>query len=635
MSEETSRLGFVFTHRRPVVIGIHWLLWAASFLGAFYVRFEFALPGEYVPNIWLWLGMLLALRSAAAYWFGAFHGLWRYSGLRDLLTLFKMATASTVAFILLIVFADFRGFPRSIFIIDWLGTIMLVGGFRFGVRTIREFASQAHVAGDKQKILIIGAGNAGEMLLREIHKSHAARFIAVGFLDDDERKIGERIHGVRVFGPIASAPVVAKSEEIDEIIIAIPTATGREMRRILAQCKPAGVPIRTIPSMDSLIDGRVSLSQIRAVAIDDLLGREPVQLDTVAVAEFVRGQRVMVTGAGGSIGSELCRQVARFGPSRLTLVERSENALFLIHRELLASFPAVVIEPRLADINDRRRLSDIFEEDAPTVVFHAAAHKHVPMMEWNPGEAVKNNTLGTRLVADLSVAHDVRHFVMVSTDKAVNPTSVMGASKRAAEIYVQARSQRSSTRFITVRFGNVLGSAGSVIPIFQQQIARGGPVTVTHPDMKRFFMTIAEASQLILQAATMGQGGEIFILDMGEPVRIVDLARDLITLSGLEPDNDVEIQFTGIRPGEKLFEELSTTEEHADKTRHPKIFVGKLEPHELASVNRQLDALAAAADSGDPAAVLAELASVVVEYRPPAPVAAAPVTAGAAVIPLR
>ncbi len=361
----------------------------------------------------------------------------------------------------------------------------------------------------------------------------------------------------------------------------------------------------------------MNLSRIREVAIEDLLGREPVQLDEDVVSESMRSRVVMVTGAGGSIGSELCRQICRFGPKHLVLVERFENALFEIHRELIAAFPHVLIEPRIADVCDATRMGMVFTEVRPEVVFHAAAHKHVPMMEWNPGEAIKNNVGGTRCVADLADQHGVQRFVLISTDKAVNPTSVMGASKRVAEIYLQALSQRSSTRFVTVRFGNVLGSAGSVVPIFREQIAKGGPLTVTHPEMRRYFMTIPEASQLVLQAGAMGTGGEIFILDMGEPVKIVDLARDLIILSGLRPDEDIEIRFSGLRPGEKLFEELSTAAEDADRTRHPKVFIGRIAPHEWSAVVEAIGSLLELADSTTPERVRTTLKDIVPEYRMP------------------
>ncbi|MEK7704683.1 MAG: nucleoside-diphosphate sugar epimerase/dehydratase [Myxococcota bacterium] len=610
--------GVFLTYRRAFIIAVHLVLWTLSFLGAFLLRFDFTLPREYNHLVLSWVVVLLGVRSLASFYFGAFHGLWRYSGVRDLIGLFKATTLATGIFVLFVFFTGVRSFPRSVFVIDWLATIILVGGFRFSVRTLRELFNDVRVAGERRKILIVGAGNAGEMLLREIQVNHLARYEPAGFVDDNPAKLGGRIHGVSVLGTLSEVPAIVAREGIVEVIIAIPTATGREMRRIVDACKPAGAPIRTIPSMDSLIDGRVTLSQVRAVAIEDLLGRDPIVLDTPLISELIREQRVMVTGAGGSIGSELCRQVARFQPTTLLLVERAEGALFHVHRELLHDFPEVDIVPRVADIADRARMQALFLEYRPTLVLHAAAHKHVPMMEANVGEAIKNNILGTRTLAELANQHGTGAFVMISTDKAVNPTSVMGATKRAAEMFVQALSEHSATRFIAVRFGNVLASDGSVIPIFQQQIARGGPVTVTHPEMKRYFMTISEASQLVLQAGAMGRGGEIFILDMGEPVRIVDLARDVISLSGLRPDEDIEIQFIGARPGEKLFEELSIAGENADKTRHPKVFVGRLRPTRLEELVPRLDVLVAATATDGDRRLRQRIAELVPEYCPQA-----------------
>ncbi|HSN30115.1 MAG TPA: nucleoside-diphosphate sugar epimerase/dehydratase, partial [Kofleriaceae bacterium] len=407
---------------------------------------------------------------------------------------------------------------------------------------------------------------------------------------------------------------VAESKRAKRALITIANAPGQQIRRITELCRSAGLDTKIIPGIYEIVGDKVNLSRIREVAIEDLLRRDPVQLDEERVGATIRSRIVLVTGAGGSIGSELCRQICRFGPERLVLVERYENALFEIHRELAAQFPHVPIDPRIGDVCDVVRMTQLFESTHPELVFHAAAHKHVPMMEWNPGEAVKNNIGGTRTVADLADKFGVERFVLVSTDKAVNPSSVMGATKRVAEIYLQALSQRSTTRFVTVRFGNVLGSAGSVVPIFKEQIARGGPVTVTHPDMFRYFMTIPEASQLVLQAGAMGQGGEIFILDMGEPVRIVDLARDLITLSGLRPNDDIEIRYSGMRPGEKLVEELSTDAEHADKTKHPKVFIGRIKAHDWEPVSTGVTALVELARAGDTEQVRAALGDIVPEY---------------------
>jgi FlaA1/EpsC-like NDP-sugar epimerase len=608
--------------RRTFVITVHLGLWAAALWLAFLLRFDFRVPTGYLGLLSVWLPVALAVRTATFYRWGLFRGMWRYTGASDLTGIIKATTVGSLVITGLLMFL-FRNLPRSILVIDWLAALTLVGGMRFGIRWLWKSNGRLGAA-RAQRILIIGAGDAGEMLLREIQQRHATRYFPAGLLDDDLLKRGSQIHGVRVLGSIDDLPRVCGATDVEEVIIAVPSATGQQMRRIVGLCKSAGVRFRTIPGIDELIDGRAQVGQLRDVAIEDLLGREPVKLDMQAISSAMQGRVVLVSGAGGSIGSEICRQVCRFEPAALVLVERTENALFNVHRELEAAFPDVPLVPCIADVGDASRMEGIFREHQPSVVFHAAAHKHVPMMECNAGEAVKNNVLGTKTLADIADAHEVERFVMISTDKAVNPTSVMGASKRVAEIYVQALSTRSRTRFVTVRFGNVLGSAGSVIPIFQEQIAAGGPVTVTHPEMKRYFMTIPEASQLVLQAGAMGEGGEIFILDMGKPVRIADLARDLILLSGLKPDEDIEIRYTGMRPGEKLFEELSVASEHTDKTRHPKIFVGRFRPHAWDAVEHNLADLSRIARMR-PGDMRAKLCEIVPEYQPaPEPVVERP-----------
>ncbi len=606
----------ILTYRRVFVVLAHLAMWSASLCGAFLLRFEFDIPPYYLKTLAWWLIEVLCVRSAIHLGMGLFTGLWRYSSSRDLIALVKASVVSTAVFALLVVFIGPTGIPRTVVIMDWLGSVLIVGGVRFSIRAIREIAVQVAKPPPegRKKVLVVGAGDAGEMLMREIVRAHAARFEPVGFVDDAKHKVGEQIHGVPVLGKIALVPELVAEHQVDEVIIAIPSLSGKEMRAIVEMCRETGAHIRTLPGMDRIIDGRVTMSQLQAVKIEDLLGRAPVQLDTDAISDFIRSRVVLVTGAGGSIGSELCRQIARFGPGKLVLVEQAENSLFHIHRHLVREFPDVSVVPAIADICDTKRLESIFTAERPNVVFHAAAHKHVPMMEENPGEAIKNNVFGTKKVADMADAFGVDKFVMVSTDKAVNPTSIMGVSKRAAEIYVQSLSQRSRTHYVTVRFGNVLGSAGSVIPLFQEQIAAGGPVLVTHPEMKRYFMTIPEACQLILQAGTMGNGGEIFVLDMGEPVKIVDLARDLIALSGLNVGEDIEIKFTGIRPGEKLFEELATDDEHADKTKHPKIFVGRFRPYEAERVRQSLDELHGLSDGSDRDRIRRAFARLVPEY---------------------
>jgi FlaA1/EpsC-like NDP-sugar epimerase len=616
MNEDKPFLGMTDPNRRALVVLVQLVVWTASFIGAFLLRFDFAIPAAFVRTILIALPVLLLLRVGSCAQFGLFRGLWRYTGTRDLVALAKASGLSSGAFVLFAVFA-LQGFPRSIFVIDWLAGFMAVGGMRLAIRLTREVSqSSRHSLPDvkQRKVLIVGAGDAGESLLREIQKSHSARYEVVGFVDDNPNKVGVHIHGVRVLGTVPKVPELVRDLEVEEVILAIPSATGRQMRRVVDICKPCEAQVRTIPGIDQLIDGIVFINQIRNVAIEDLLGREPVTLDSHAISEMICGRVLLVTGAGGSIGSEICRQLCKFNPAVLVLLEQAENALYEVHRELCERFPAVRAVPVICDIGDPKRLEHAFATHRPSIVFHAAAHKHVPMMEWNPGEAIKNNVFGTRNVADASDASGVERFVMISTDKAVHPPSILGASKRVAEIYVQSLAQRSETRFVTVRFGNVLGSNGSVIPLFLEQIARGGPLTVTHPEMKRYFMTIPEASQLVLQAATMGRGGEIFILDMGNPVKIVDLARDLVTLSGLRLDEDIEIRFTGMRPGEKLFEELSVAGENADKTRHPKIFVGRQPPSALVSFARHLGELRGLSDGSNETALRTKLREMVPEF---------------------
>jgi FlaA1/EpsC-like NDP-sugar epimerase len=428
-------------------------------------------------------------------------------------------------------------------------------------------------------------------------------------------------------GTIPELEEVARALRASHALITIANASGGEIRRIAEACRSANIQTKIIPGIYELVGGQVSLTRIRDVAIEDLLGREPVELDDAAIGAVVKGHAILISGAGGSIGAELCRQVCRYRPRQLIMVEKSENALFEIERELRGVLDDIDLVACIGDVADHPRMNGIFSQYRPEVVFHAAAHKHVPLMEANPGEAIKNNIFGTKQLADLAAEYGVKSFVMISTDKAVNPTSIMGATKRISEIYVQALSQSAKTQFVAVRFGNVLGSAGSVVPIFKKQIAAGGPVTVTHPDMRRYFMTIPEACQLVLQAGAMGEGGEIFILDMGEPVRIVDLARDVITLSGLVPDEDVMVEFSGVRPGEKLFEELSVDAEQADKTKHPKVFIGKISPHDYDEVARVLESLAAQIDCSSDAQLRALVRTLVPEYAvspAPAPESAPP-----------
>ncbi|MBN1817740.1 MAG: polysaccharide biosynthesis protein [Sedimentisphaerales bacterium] len=502
---------------------------------------------------------------------------------------------------------------EGVIMLDLFCTIMILAGIRMLIRMYHEefFTSPAETL---KRLLIVGAGNAGEGLLREIMRDKVNRFNVVGFIDDDPAKQGMNIHGVTVLGKVDDLPRLCKKHNIDEIAIAMPSASRRQLRHVVQICQGTKLRFQTVPSITDIATGKLRVSQIRDVDINDLLGRDVVELDLENIETFLKDKTILVTGAGGSIGSEMCRQVCQFQPKLLLLVEQAENPLFEIERELRQQYPDVPVKAIVRNITDKERIEQIFAHYGIHVVIHAAAHKHVPLMEINPGEAIKNNIFGTKVIADAADRYGVGNFVMISTDKAVNPTSIMGSSKRIAEMYIQDLNNTSKTHFVTVRFGNVLGSNGSVVPIFKKQIAAGGPVTVTHPEMKRYFMTIPEASQLVLQAATMGHGGEIFVLDMGEPVPIVNLARELITLSGFRPEEDIEIVYTGMRPGEKLFEELSIEGEDMVPTRHPKIGIWKTIPKNRETLISEIDELVKISSSQDYQAIINGIKRLVPEY---------------------
>ena len=469
---------------------------------------------------------------------------------------------------------------------------------------------------DTKGLLIIGAGDCGEKICRDIREDAGLKYHVEGFLDDDLKKVGRKIHGIPVLDSIGKLGPIAKAKAADEIIIAIPTLKPGRMREIVDLCNDTGIPFKTVPSMGELLNGRVSISAVRDVEYRDLLGRKPVQLDRERIGNYLGGECVMVTGAGGSIGQGLCRQVCRYAPDTLLLLERAESPLYEIELELKREFPEIRIIPLLADIQDSDELTVIFQTYAPQIIFHAAAYKHVPMLEAHPWKAVSNNIMGTENMVLMAHKFNCRRFVFVSTDKAVNPANIMGASKRIAEILVQnhSRCNGGTTRFITVRFGNVIGSVGSVIPLFKKQIREGGPVTVTHPDMVRFFMLIPEACQLILQAGAMGKGGEIFVLEMGKPVRIEDMARDLIRFSGFEPDRDIQIEYTGLRPGEKLYEELMTDDENVIPTDHEKIMVLNGKESDMCTVFEDLDILKSLVRSRDRDRITEVIRKIVPEF---------------------
>jgi FlaA1/EpsC-like NDP-sugar epimerase len=575
------------------------LILTGAFLLAYLLRYEFWIPREELPALLHQLPYVVLLQIVALALMGVRTFVWRYVGMTELKAFIEAAAipATVMLLVRLLLSSAHQQWrvPLSIIVMD---TVLAFGGV-LGVRVLRRGLheySDRHAAAvrpvAKTPILLIGAGRTGAAAAREILEHGKTHLEIRGFVDDDPDKRGSVIHGIRVVGTTTDLPRLVPALAIDHVVIAVNEASREQLKRIRDLCDAIPVKVRIVPAMHEILQGTVRISRIRDVQVEDLLGRDQVHLNEADIASMLTGMPVMVTGAGGSIGSELVRQVARFGASSLLLVERSEYALYNIDREVRANWPAVPAHPLLADIADVMRMRHILEEYRPKVIIHAAAHKHVPMVELNPGEAIRNNVLATKALGELACRHGVDVFVLISTDKAVRPRSVMGASKRLAELVVQSLTDRSATRFEAVRFGNVIGSTGSVIPLFREQIAKGGPVTVTHPDMLRYFMTIPEAAQLVLEAAAIGEGGEIFILDMGEPVRILDLAKDVITLTGLRPFEDVEIAFTGLRPGEKLFEELETRGENVAKTRHPKIFIGMIAGPSVQEIERALDDLA-------------------------------------------
>ena len=537
--------------------------------------------GGYVAQLVGFTAIAIICKFLSLWYFGIYRRYWRYASIDELMLItagvIVAGVAAAAAYWSLgwTPLLDGQSLPRSVPIIDTAFTLLFVGGTRFSVRVVRRLRQRLRGRPAGRPVLIIGAGDAGTMIARELQENPQLKLEPIGFIDDDPFKRNRTILGLRILGAREDIPEVVRGHSRCTAIIAMPKVAGREIREIREICDEIGLEVKTMPGMYDIIAGKVQVSQLRDVQIEDLLRREPVEIDQGAVEEFVKGRTVLVTGAGGSIGSEICRQVARLGASEIVLLGHGENSIFDIHNELIAAPYDARVVPIIADIRDKHRIATVFESWSPEVVFHAAAHKHVPLMELNPSEAVTNNVGGTLNVTGAAERSGVSNFVLVSTDKAVNPANIMGATKLLAEAIVRDAAARSSGAFVVVRFGNVLASRGSVVPLFRRQIAQGGPVTVTHPDMTRYFMTIPEAVQLVLQAAALGEGGEIFVLDMGEPVKIVDLARDLIELSGFEVGKDVEIAYTGLRPGEKLFEELFNAAEEYERTEHGKIFVAR------------------------------------------------------------
>lgn len=617
----------IMRYRKLLIIFAHITAFAMSLLLSFLITRNMRLN-----RVWMFyqypllLLFCLPIKLIVFALFRQYRGWWRYVGISDLLGIAKASIASTLLIVALwfgLLQVDFlrrievigilTEAGEGVIMLDLFTTIMLLGGLRMMVRLYHEeFLSETGIG--LKRFLIIGAGDAGEALLREVMRMKVEQYEVVGFIDDDPAKKGINIHGINVLGNVEDLPQIVQDRRIDEVAIAIPSASRKQLRHVVQVCQGTKVHFSTVPSITDIASGKLRVSEIREVNINDLLGRETVELDLDVIEKFLKDKVILVTGAGGSIGSEMARQVCNFDPIILLLVEQAENPLFEIERELKTTFPDVLLNPVICDITDKTRVKQVFDKYQPQVVIHAAAHKHVPLMEVNPGEAVKNNVVGTRNIAEVSDSSGVGTFVMISTDKAVNPTSIMGSSKRIAEMYIQDLNNTSKTHFVTVRFGNVLGSNGSVVPTFKKQIAAGGPITVTHPEMRRYFMTIPEASQLVLQAATMGTGGEIFVLDMGEPVKIVDLATELITLSGFRPGEDIEIVFTGTRPGEKLFEELSIRGEGMGHTKHPKIHIWRNIPKDRNTLRNEIAEIIEIAQTQDYKKIIEKIKQLIPEY---------------------
>jgi FlaA1/EpsC-like NDP-sugar epimerase len=602
--------------KRIIVLLSDVALAVSSYWFAYLLRFNFVVPEIYYQKWIETLPVLLAIRIPCFYFLRLYSGVWRYASMSDLVRILQAITLSSLLFVAYLFFVHgFVDFPRSVFFIDWFIIITFVGGSRFLYRLSREFYTAKGES--KTRVLIVGAGNAGEMLLREMKQNPRMDYDPIGFLDDDPGKKGLRIHNVPVLGRLGDLAKIAPKKNVQEVIVAVPSMTGKDMRRVMYECKSVGLPCKTVPAVSDILNGTVSVSQIRDIRIEDLLGREHIELNRDQIRDYISGRKVLVTGAAGSIGMEICRQILKISPGQLVLFERVENELFHLEHEFARSFPGAPYVPVLGDILDTKRLEKIMKEFTPEVVFHAAAYKHVPMMESHPIEAIRNNILGTQNVAEISTKYGVEKFVMISTDKAVKPSSVMGASKRIAELICQGMNQRKTTRFVVVRFGNVLNSAGSVIPLFKEQIERGGPVTVTDPEATRYFMSIPEAAQLVMQAGAMGKGGEIYVLDMGEPVRIVDLASDMVRLMGLKLGEDMDIAYIGLRPGEKLHEELVTDEEETEPTTHEKIMMVKSPVIDWAVLQKKIEDLIQKMDQYSPDEIRELLMSLIPENNNP------------------
>lgn len=624
-----------------IVIVTDICLFVGAYFLSFLLRFDFNISHTEFIYFYTTLLPVITIKCSVFYFSDLYQGMWRYTSINDLKSIIKASfVSSSLTIIYVLTIYRFVGFSRSVFFIDGFLTVFFTSGFRLLIRLFHDYKKRGLLpwininqeAINKKKIVIIGAGDAGEKILREINDNQNLNYEVVCFLDDDENKHNKFIHGIKVLGNVDVIVSFAKKLPFDEIVIAIPSLSGKEMRRIIELCNKSGIKYKTIPGIGELIDEKVTVSKIREVSYEDLLGRNQVELEIDKIGEYLRGKCVLVTGAGGSIGSELCRQVARFEPEMLVMFDRAESDLYNTEQEVKHFFPKLNNVPILGSATCLERVRRLFDQIGPDVVFHAAAYKHVPLMEMHPWEAVYNNIQGTKYLLETSIEYNAEKFIFVSTDKAVRPTNIMGATKRVAELILQLSHQRYSigsfdfkgggnfTKLMAVRFGNVVGSAGSVIPLFKKQISIGGPVTITHPEVIRYFMTISEAVQLILQAGAIGEKGQIYILKMGRPVKIIDMAKDLIQLSGLIPDKDIKIEITGLRPGEKLYEELISEGEGIVPTRHDKILVLKQnKDHNILTksiLNKQIEELIKLADLHDITGIKWKLKEIVPEYTP-------------------
>ena len=606
----------ILHYRSLFVVGTQLTLIAAANLTAFALRFDGDIPPLYGKLFLEGLPIILTVYWLSLFLYGIQRGLWRYVGLHDLVRiLWASVTAAIVSFGILHGFLHWFAYPRSVIILTGVLSGLYLAGIRLAVRWFREWLQVSSPMA--RRVLIVGAGNASELLVRDMLSDASYHYRPVGLIDDDPVKRRMKIHGVPVVGKIEEMPDLVRRLLVHEIIVAIPSASNAVKQKILAASEGCKIPLKVLPSVRQLLADPAALRQIRPMSLEDLLQREPVQTDRQELHMLLEGKRVLVTGAGGSIGSELCRQIAQYKPAVIVLFERYENGLHALDLELRDRFPLVKFVPSVGDVTVPDRAHEVLTQTRPDLVFHAAAHKHVPLMEMNPKEAARNNVFGTKIMAEASLSAGVERFVLISTDKAVNPTSVMGATKRVAEEFIQSLNRQGQTKFTVVRFGNVLGSNGSVVPRFADQIRRGGPVTVTHPDIRRFFMTIPEAVQLVLQASVMGHGEEVFVLDMGEQIKVADLARNMIVLSGLVPDQDIHIVYTGLRPGEKLFEELFEDTEQVKTTSHPKIQRAvRTGAASFTAIEQSLMRLDLVLSDGDDEALIRWLQEAVPSYQP-------------------